>query len=172
MYPCFSQSFSYENTSGVSCRNITVTNVSNCLTYTVASLFVRTSPLAVITVVGLLYVLMVSNSAELRSFSLTICILALDSTTNSLSLGSFVDAAGSTHSSAGEKNVALSFALSLCIYIFGKIPSLALGTSLLSFRLFVGLILKFYSVLTSLMSRFDQYFSKRWSFLIPDTRVT
>ena len=42
-------------------------------------------PLAVITVVGLHDVLMVSNSAELRSFQLTICILAPESTTNSLS---------------------------------------------------------------------------------------
>ena len=58
-----------------------------------------------------------------------------------------------------------------CIY-FGKIPCLALGTSLLSFSLFVGPILEFHSAGTSLMSRFDLYFSKRWSFLVPDTRVT
>ena len=73
----------------------------------------RISPLAVITVVGLLDVLRVSNSAELKSFSLTICILAPESTTNYLSYGSFVDAAGSTHSTAGKWNVALSFSLSL-----------------------------------------------------------
>ena len=86
---------------------------SNCLTHTVASSLVCTSPLAVITVVGLLDVLMVANSAELRSFLLTISIVAPESTTNSLSSGSFVDAAGSNHSSAGEWNVALSFSLSL-----------------------------------------------------------
>ena len=45
---------------------------SNSLTYTVASSLVCTSLLAVITVVGLLDVLMVSNSAELRSRLLTI----------------------------------------------------------------------------------------------------
>ena len=46
--------------------------------------------------------------------------------------GSFVDAAGSTHSSAGP-------------------------------------VLKFHGVGTSLMRNFDIYFSKRWSFLFPDT---
>ena len=57
----------------------TLTNKSNCLTYTVASSFVCTSPLAVITVVGLLDVLMVCNSAESRSLLLTMCILAPES---------------------------------------------------------------------------------------------
>ena len=94
-----------------------MTNKSNCLTKTVASSLVRTSPLAVITVFGLLGVLMVSNSAESRSFSLTICILALESTTNSLSSGSLAEALGRTHFSASEKNVALSFALSLFIFL-------------------------------------------------------
>ena len=70
--------------------------------YTVASSLVCTSPLAVITVVGLLDLLMVSNSAELKSRLLTMCILARESTTNSLSSSSFVDAATSTHSSVGE----------------------------------------------------------------------
>ena len=46
------------------------------------------------------------NSAELRSFLLTICRQAPESTTNSVSSGSFVDAVGSTHSSAGKWNVA------------------------------------------------------------------
>ena len=81
---------------------MTVTIKSNSLTYTVASSLVCTSPLAVNTVVGLLDVLMVSNSAEQRFRLLTTRILAPESTTNTLSSGSFVDAAGSTHSSAGE----------------------------------------------------------------------
>ena len=97
-----SQSFPRGRTAGVSSRSITVTSRSNSLTYTVASSLVCTSPSAVITVVGLLDVLMVSNSAELRSFLLTICKLPPESTTNSISSGSVVDAAGSTHSSAGE----------------------------------------------------------------------
>ena len=47
--------------------------------------FVSTSLLAVTTVVGLFEILTVSESAELRSFLLTSCMLALESTTNSLS---------------------------------------------------------------------------------------
>ena len=94
--------FHQERTAGVSSRSITLTNESNCLTHTVASSLVYTSPQAVVTVLGLLDVLMVSNSAELRSCLLTICILVPESTTNYLSSGSFVDAAGSTHSSAGK----------------------------------------------------------------------
>ena len=88
----------------------------NSLTCTVASSLVCTSPLAVMTVVGLPGVLMVCNSAELRSRLLTICILAPESTAISLSSGSFVDAAGSAHSSVGEWNVALSFSLSLYMF--------------------------------------------------------
>ena len=109
--------FPNESTAGVSSRNITLTNKSNCLTYTVASSLVCTSPLAVITVVELLDVLMVYNSAELRSRLLTICILAQESTTNSLSSGSFVDTARSAHSSAGKLNAALFFSLSLYMFM-------------------------------------------------------
>ena len=36
----------------------------------------------------------------------------------------------------------------------------------------MGLVLKFHSVGTSLMRNFDLYFSKRWSFLFPDTCLT
>ena len=45
----------------------------------------------------------------------------------------------------------MSFALSLNI-LFGKIPSLALGTSLLSFSYFVGQIVDFFCEGTSLIS--------------------
>ena len=51
-----------EQTAGASSRSITATNKSNSLTYTVASSLVCSSPLAVITVVGLLDVLMFSIS--------------------------------------------------------------------------------------------------------------
>ena len=87
--------------------------MSNSLTFSVISSVVCTSPLAVITVVGLLDVLMVSKSAEVKSFLLILCILAPESTTSSLSSGSFVDAAGSTHSSAGQWHAAWSFSSSL-----------------------------------------------------------
>ena len=145
--------FPHESTAGVSSRSTTLTNKCNCLTYTVASSPVCTSPLAVINVVGLLNVLMVSNSADLRSFLLTMRILAPESTTNSLSSGSFKDAAGSTHSSAGKQNAALTFFFEH-ENDFGKVPCLASGASLLSFSLFVGPILKFHYVGTSLMRIF------------------
>ena len=118
VYPWSSQSFPSERTAGVSSRSITVTNRSNSSTYTVASFLVCTSPLAVITVVGFFEILMVSNSAESRSLLLTMCILAPESTTNSLSSSSFVDAAGIIHFSVGEFSVALSFSLSLQIYVW------------------------------------------------------
>ena len=111
------RAFREKETAGVFSRSMSLTNKSNVLTYTVASSLVCTSPLAVITVVGLLDVLMVSNSAEFMSFSLTMCILAPESTTNSLSSGSLAEALGRTHFSAGEKNVALSFALSLLMFL-------------------------------------------------------
>ena len=50
------------------------------LTYTVASSFACTSPLSQPTVVGFLKTVTVSNSAELRSFLLDMCMLALEST--------------------------------------------------------------------------------------------
>ena len=130
---------------------------SDCLTYYVASSLVCSSSLVVITIVGLLDVLMVSNSAELRSFLLTICILGPESTTNYLSSGSFVDAAGRTHSSAGKLNAACLFFFEL-VNVFGKSPRVHAGASLLSFSLFMGPVLKFRSIGTSLMRNFDIFF--------------
>ena len=108
LHPNSSHNFPSERTAGVFSRSITVAKHSNSRTYTVASSFACTSSLAVTTVVGLSEILTVSNSAELRSFLLTICMLAPESTTNTLSSGFIVDAAGKIHSSEGEWNVALS----------------------------------------------------------------
>ena len=58
------------------------------------------------------------------------------------------------------------------VYVLGKIPCLASGTSLLSFSLFLRSILQFHSVGTSLMRNFDIYFSQWWSFFFQDTRLT
>ena len=135
------------------------------LTYTVASLFVRTSPLAVITVVGPLDVLMVANSAQSRSFSLTMCILAQESTTNSLSLTrlSWWGPWEKTFLCKWEEcSPVVLFEL---VYMSGK-----MGTSLLLSSLIVGPILEFWSVRTSL-TRNDFCFSQQWSFLFPDTRL-
>ena len=57
-------------------------------------------------------------------------------------------------------------------FVFGKIPSLASGTSLLSFSLFLRSVLIFQSVRTWLMKNFDLYFFKRWSFLFSDVCLT
>ena len=118
-YSWFSQSFWRERTKGKFSRSITVTNKSNFLTYIVTSSLVCNSSLVVIIVVGLLDVLMLSNSAELRTHLLTICILAIESIRNSLSSGSFCWRSRSTHSSADDQNVALSFSLRL--YMFFQI---------------------------------------------------
>ena len=88
-------------------RTFTVKNISNSLTYTVASSCVCTSPLAVMTIVGLHDFVKVSNSASFKSFSLIICTDAPESTTNSRFSGLRVDA-GKQLFSEGEKNVALS----------------------------------------------------------------
>ena len=82
------------------------------MTYTVASSCVCTSPLVVMTIVGLQY----PFSASLKSFLLIICIDAPESTTNSLSSGFNVDA-GRHLFSEGEKNVALSWPLNFNTFL-------------------------------------------------------
>ena len=84
-----------------------IKNIHNCLTHTILSSCVGTSPLAVTTIVGLHDFVKVSISALLKSFLLIICIDAPESTTNSLSSGLRVDA-GRHLFSVSDKNVALS----------------------------------------------------------------
>ena len=115
--------------------------------------------------------LTVSNSAEFRSFLLTTCMLAPESTTNSLSSGFIVDAAGKTHSSEGESNVALSSFFELRD-ILGKSPRVSAGASLLSFSLFPRSVLKFHSEGTALMRKFDLYHSDRRTFIFSDVCLT
>ena len=79
--------------------------MSNSLTYTIAPSCVCTSPLPVVTIVGLHDFVKVSISASLKSFLLIICIDAPESTTNSRSSGLRVDA-GRHLFSESEKNVA------------------------------------------------------------------
>ena len=80
-YPFSSQSFPSDNTAGVFLRTFKVKNISNFLTHTVC-----TSPLAVMTIVGLHDFVKVSISASFKSFLLIRCIDAPESTTNSLSM--------------------------------------------------------------------------------------
>ena len=91
-------------------------NMSNSLTYTIASSCVCTSPLAVMTIVGLHDFVKVSISALLRSFLLIMCIDAPESTTNSLSSGFNVDA-GRHLFSEGEKNAALSCSFNINTFL-------------------------------------------------------
>ena len=81
--------------------------------HTIASSCVCTSPLAVMTIVGLHDFVKVSISALLRSFLLIICIDAPESTTNSRSSGLRVDAGRHQNFSEGEKNAILCFSFSL-----------------------------------------------------------
>ena len=76
-YPWSSQSFSSDRTAGVSLGICTVTKRSRSWTYTGASSFVCTSPLAVTTVVVFLDLGRVSISSELGSFLLSMCVDAL-----------------------------------------------------------------------------------------------
>ena len=104
--------------------------MSNSLTNTVASSCICTSPLAVMTVVGLHDFVKVSISAEFKSFLLIICIDAPKSTTISLSSGLRFDAGRHT---------------------FGQLPRCFAGTLLLPLCLFLRPILKFWSVGAALM---------------------
>ena len=63
-----SQSFPSDNTAGVFSRTFIVKNISNSLTYTIASSCVCTSPLAVMTIVGLHDFVKVSITASFKSF--------------------------------------------------------------------------------------------------------
>ena len=99
------------------------------------------------------------------------CTLAPESTTNSLSYGSSVDAAGSTHSSAGKWNAALYFSLSLWMFL-ARFQDLLRAHRYCRSVSSWDLSSSFHSVGTSLMRNFDIYFSQRWSFLFQDTRMT
>ena len=94
-------------------RSITITNKSISRTYTVASSLLGTSPLAVTTFLGLLDILMVSNSADLKVF--------------------LADHMHARSGNRGKVECSLVFFFEQ-VYAFGKIPSLASGTSFLSFR--------------------------------------
>ena len=130
-------------------RTFIVKNFSNSLTYTVPSSCVGTSPLAIMTIVGLHDFVKISISASLKSFLLIICIDAPESTTNSRSWSLRFDA-GRHLFSEGEKNVALS-----CSFKFkhtvGQLPRCFAGTLLLPLCLFLRPILKFWSVVATLM---------------------
>ena len=139
-----------ESTAGVSSRNFTVTNSSNSLTYTVASSFVCISPLAVTTVTAVLEIRSVSNSAELKSFLLSMHIAAPESTIDSFSL-LWIRQGWRWHTpkfTRREEGSSLRF-LDLP-ETFGQSPRIFAGASLLLSCLFLRHILEFGSVRASL----------------------
>ena len=73
--PVSSQSFPSDNTAGVFSRTFIVKNISNSVTYTIASSCVCTSPLADMTIEGLHDFVKVSISASLKSFFCWACAL-------------------------------------------------------------------------------------------------
>ena len=86
--------------------------------HNVASSCVCTSPLAVMTIVGLHDFVKVSTiSAEFKSFLLIMCIDAPESTTHSLSSSLRFDGAGRHQFSEGEKNAASCFSFNFCIFL-------------------------------------------------------
>ena len=137
---------------------------SNSLTYTIASSFVCTSPLAVTTVIGLLDVVKVSISEEFKSFLLIMCIDAPDSTTNSLSSGLIVDGEGRHQFSISEKNVVLCFSLNFRRHLAIFHAASRAHRSCL-FCLFLRLILKFWSIGVTLLRINWATHSKRWIFV-------
>ena len=80
------KAFPGDRTAGVSSRICTVTKRPRSCTPTCASSSCCTSPFAVITTVGVLALLRVSISSELKSLLLSMCIEAPESITHSLSL--------------------------------------------------------------------------------------
>ena len=103
------------------------------MTYTVASSLVCTSPLAVITVVGFFDVLIVSNSAELRSLLLT-TLHTCSSICHKLSFLRFDGGCGRQTPLIGRRiecSLVLFFEL---VNISGKVPCLAAGASLFVFQ--------------------------------------
>ena len=114
----------------------------------VASSCVCTSPLAVMTVVGLHDFVKVSISAENKSFMLIMCINTPQSTTNSRSSGLRLDASKHLFSE-GEKNAALFFSFNF--EYFWPASTLLHGTSLLPLCLLLRPILKFWRIGVTLM---------------------
>ena len=94
-------------------------------------------------------------------------MFAPESTTNSLSSGFIVDAAGKTHSSEGKLECSL-FRFFKLVDLLGKFPRVSAGASLLSLSLLLKSVLKFHSVRTSLMKKCDLYFIQRWTFVFSD----
>ena len=127
--------------------------------------------MAVITIVGFVDILTVSNSALSRSFLLKICMVAPESTTNSVSSG-FYCGCGRQNPLIGRRIECGFVLLFELVHMFGKSPRVSAGASLLSLSLSWRSVLKFHGVWTSLMKNFDLYFIQRWTFIFSDVFLT
>ena len=141
-YPFSSQSFPSDNTAGVFSRTFTVKNISKSLTYTIASSScVCTSPLAVMTIVGLHDFVKVSISTDSSPLCWS-CASTLRSPQQILFSSGVRFDAGRHLFSEGEKNAAL-----WCSFNFNTLLASFHATSRapcsLPFRLFLRPILKF-----------------------------
>ena len=117
---------SFDSTAGVLSKTFKIKNFSHFVPYTIASSCICTSPLAVMTVVGLHDFVKVSISASLKSFLLIICIDAPEFTTISRSSSLRIDADKHLFSE-GEKNVTLSCSFSLNTLLRGDLPLASLS---------------------------------------------
>ena len=112
-YPWSSQSLPSDGTAGVSSSDCTVMKRWRSWTNTCASSWFCTSPLAVNTTVGVLYLLLCPSLLSFILFLLIICIDAPESTTTSRSSGFVEASAGITFASTRVYKVVLSEFLGL-----------------------------------------------------------
>ena len=158
-YPWSSQSFPSDRTASVSSINCTVTKRLRSSTWTCASSFVCTSPVAVSTTVVFLDLRKASNSCELNSFVLI--MWCSWSTTNSRSCADFEVGAGITLASIEEKR-SLVRLLELVKYA-RQIPCYSAGASFLVQGLLMWSFSQFWQARTTLM-RFTLWdTSSRWT---------
>ena len=154
--------FPTDNTAGASAKIFPLNN-RTCPTlpmWSFASSFVYNSPEPVVTVVGLFKIVTVSDPVEFTSFLLIMCIDAPESTTNSLSSTSILENEWRHQFSAIEKkqnHVFRDFQ-----HVFGQPPRCFKNTSLLSFRLFLRPILKFWIAGVALMRILSANISELW----------
>ena len=144
----------------------TVTNRSRFSTCTCGSSFVCTFPFAVTTVVVFLVLLKVSSSSELKSFLLSVCIEAPESSTN---IRSAVFFETSTHAFIFHKRIKRGFSLDFqLVHIFRWIPRSFAGAIFLSGGFLKCPFLKLGRARISLMNVTFLDNISRWPFLFSE----
>ena len=159
-----------DKTADVFSRTFIVKSISNSLTCTVCSSCVCTSPLTIMTIVGLHDFVKLSISAEFKSFLLIMCIDAPGSRKNSLSSGLRMDDAGRPPVFPKMRKMMLFLAPWILAH-FCSFHAASWTPLLLPLCLFLRLILKFESVGITLMRIIWTNHSIRW-ILISNVSVT